>query len=665
MSIKSFIFLCSFCFVSVAQACGPWFPEPYVLKSDWAIYAGPTVGFEREIRHLKPEATLGAAQYSDEWAGGERSVEELRMALSRSDVPAEKHEAVVAAYQVFRGTLNDIKLYLDTPVYARYHPKADEEERLAKVKELQTLVVPEILPDEFRYYLEGALAYYKTDTAAAALAWGKLLELPAEQRSFRSVTAHFMLGKICDNPDHDHFRQVRLLAQEGYADSLGLAAASYGREGRLMMDHHRYLQSIHLYLEQWGAGYGNAVQSLKRVAAEAWRYVDERGLAVLVNDEKARGVLTAYLLTEYSGANTGVLRKRLIEALPASQELSMAEAGRFALLEYEENNVSAARLWLDYASSDDALALWVRSKLLLRSGKIDAGRVLLLSLAEQMSAGPDWNRLDTRVAWGELGVLQLREQRYADAATAFYNARSWQDCAYVLDCLLTTEELLTWVDEFKRIEDYDLGDPRALLARRLMREARFNEALRYFDAAASVHAEAYIKHMQYASNAAHEDVERARAYWRVARLLNDHGMQLLGSELDPDFAWLEGRYTWGNVKAERKAQQYLEDYRLNAVAEAEMNRARETEVKPYVRYHYRYRAIGLAELAAGLLPNNDENAARIYCVAGAWVKLRDPYTADRLFKALAVRCPKTELGRAANEINWFPQVDLSELEPFM
>ena len=69
-------------------------------------------------------------------------------------------------------------------------------------------------------------------------------------------------------------------------------------------------------------------------------------------------------------------------------------------------------------------------------------------------------------------------------------------------------------------------------------------------------------------------------------------------------------------------------------------------------------------MAAGLLPNNDENAARIYCLAGEWLRLRDPEAADRCYKLLVVRCPETELGAAAAKVNWFPEVDLALFEPF-
>jgi hypothetical protein len=58
-----------------------------------------------------------------------------------------------------------------------------------------------------------------------------------------------------------------------------------------------------------------------------------------------------------------------------------------------------------------------------------------------------------------------------------------------------------------------------------------------------------------------------------------------------------------------------------------------------------------------LLPNDSEELARILCLSGSWLKARDPETADLFYKALARRCPNTEIGAEANRIHWFPKVD--------
>ena len=56
------------------------------------------------------------------------------------------------------------------------------------------------------------------------------------------------------------------------------------------------------------------------------------------------------------------------------------------------------------------------------------------------------------------------------------------------------------------------------------------------------------------------------------------------------------------------------------------------------------------------MPDDDEETARRFCVVGGWLKVRDPQAADRFYKALVVRCGKTEMGREADKLRWFPKL---------
>jgi hypothetical protein len=57
------------------------------------------------------------------------------------------------------------------------------------------------------------------------------------------------------------------------------------------------------------------------------------------------------------------------------------------------------------------------------------------------------------------------------------------------------------------------------------------------------------------------------------------------------------------------------------------------------------------------MPDNSDDTARVLCLAGTWLKLRDPQAADRFYKALVRRCRKTEMGALADKLRWFPKVD--------
>lgn len=670
MPIKSYLALSVFFVAPLLQACGPWLPESYLLRNDEVFYAPPELGFAAELKHLLPEAVPHQAVLDQEPAGGPTAVQELRAALSAKGVEQGASERIVAEFGQFRRSLNDAKRYLDTQPYPGSQVLRDRAESDAKRSALENLKVPEGLPSEFRLYLAGALAYYQGELSEARAHWKALLQLPEEARHYRSVMAAFMMAKTCPDEDPAGYESVRSLAGDGFADSLGLAAASYGRQAQLYLSHGAFLPAMDLYLQQWASGYANAVQSLEITARRAWDQGNEESFLKLVENETARAVLTAYLLTRHDGELNRHRRQRFLEALPGIKGLEVAEAGRFALVEYQENNLSAARLWLNHAQADDALALWVRSKLLLREGRIDEGRTLMLALTNSFEAKPpDWRRLDTQRAWGELGLLYLREERFSEAADAFLNAGSWQDCAYVLERLLSTEDLLAWLKKHAErhpdAEGWYGMDARSLVARRLMREARFEQALELFNPQLRAHAEDYIQCMQAAFNSKDDASVRAQHFWGAARIMRDFGMPLFGSELAPDYTWLRGQFELEDIYEARKKVRWTSGYQINEVSYGEMDRGAKTRVQPEERFHYRYRAVHLAELAAGLLPNNDENAARIYLVAASWIKKRDPVVADRLYKQLAVRCAETELGQSALEMKWFPPVALKEHEPFV
>jgi len=121
-------------------------------------------------------------------------------------------------------------------------------------------------------------------------------------------------------------------------------------------------------------------------------------------------------------------------------------------------------------------------------------------------------------------------------------------------------------------------------------------------------------------------------------------------------------YELEDIAKERRNPGWMEFIHTPTRSESERNES--TPVYPDKRYHYRYRAAELAELAAGLLPNNDENAARIYQIAGGWIKLRDPQAANQIYRQLVVHCPDTELGRKAAESRWFPEVEKDRFQPF-
>ena len=636
---------------SIALACGLWVPEPYLLRNDDFFYEPPQLGFAKELERALPasvshQAVLGAEQSS--------AAREADLAHALQDQGLDV-DAIVASYRQIRQLIKVDDL--DAPVFE----------------------IPAHFPDEFRLYLEGARDYHRDDYEAARSAWQALLDLPKEERHYRSVWAAFMLARTDkDNAQSiDHYQQVRALAREGFADSGGLAAASYGREAQIHLSSGAYSRAIELYLKQFASGYDNAVESLETTACAALDAVrDYDELSTLVIHPEARVVLTAYLLDQGADERYKAKRDRWLFALDYHEtKLHLSDAGRLALLEYQSNDLDACRRWLTYAAADDALALWITGKLLLREGKVSEGQTILLALGRQIEAeadDPDWTRLNTQTAWAELGILLVRNGRYSDAANAFSHAGSWQDLAYILERLLTIEELLEWVEtypspsseaEYARADHQQVN---ALIARRLMREGKFHQALDFFDAAHRNKAQAYIDAMRAAHDTSSQAQQRAKYFWTAAEIMRHSGIDLFAVELAPDYAWWDGNpgYLEDIADFRSRPTNYFETPDLTGIHGDEHMRLYWSRLRPNKRFHYRYRAAELAEIAAGLLPNNSEDAARIYLTAGGWLKNRDPDTANRLYRQLVIRCPNTQLGKAAAEASWFPDVDLDESVPF-
>ena len=109
------------------------------------------------------------------------------------------------------------------------------------------------LPTEFVDYFEGFAAWHNPGVPDKQISrddWERVLELPPVQRHYKSTWAAFMLGKSWEKeaPDNAalYFRQVRELVRQGYADTLGLAAASLGLEAQVYLNQSNYEDAIEM-----------------------------------------------------------------------------------------------------------------------------------------------------------------------------------------------------------------------------------------------------------------------------------------------------------------------------------------------------------------------------------------------------------------------------------
>ena len=513
-----------------------------------------------------------------------------------------------------------------------------------------------------------------------------------------------LTNKYNDDEAVKYYEQVTALAKNGFADSAGLAVFSLGEEARIWLDRKNYERAIELYLEQFAAGDGSALNSLRFAAA---RVVVESNstpmeLKALALNPRTRPIVTAYLISRHpyndrsEGTNDPDAKSffdrtdNWLAAVDAAGVPDVESAEQLALAAYQAGNMAAAQKWVTHARGS-AVAQWLQAKLFLRAGKIDEAAKLLakvsrkfprelpgtnapLNFVQSLFVESDpYSQESTAIglqSLGELGVLHLVRREYAEALDALVRSGYWMDAAYVAESVLTTEELKKYVDrnwppvspsrqarETRTVDgDWVISSPRQqiryLLARRIARETLSPEAVAYYP---TNYTDTYTTFLDELHTGRDESLLpdlRAKNLFAAAVLARMDGMELFGTELEPDWAIYGGDFEYGYNWQTRSTNSLTAT--VNLATEDEIQRASSRPTDPDRRFHYRWQAAALAWAAAQLMPNNTDETARVLCAAGAWLKDRDPAGADKFYKALVRRCRKTVLGREADTLRWFP-----------
>ncbi|NOS70539.1 MAG: LysM peptidoglycan-binding domain-containing protein [Verrucomicrobia bacterium] len=699
--------------VKTSHACGPFFPNNLLDSGDQSILVAPTANFRAELERMKlvtsrfvavlPDSTNSDGTFSGHTM--ECELNDLRTALRKAKTSKDDAARIEAAHTVARAKL---RVYSEEIEGWRNQGQWVEDERGGDTHLVLPNTPPPVkpefksadgLPAEFADYFEGALAWRNPSgeaTNAARAAWERLLQRPAEERKFKSTWAAYMLGKSWEKADADkamnYFRQVRKLAKEGFADSTGLAAASLGWEARLNWKRREFDKAIDLYLEQLAAGDDSAGQSLYITASDSLNASDEL-LARLAKNARAQKVITAYLVSSGRDSRSEVLE--WLNAVEAAGVNDVDSAEKLALAAYKAGAFEQAGRWVKRAPKS-AVAQWIEAKLLMHEGKVGQAAALLAKLsrafpvedigtnspttfAENLSTYIGIENIPIgRQVLGELGALRLARREYSESLDALLRSGYWQDTAYVAERVMTLDELKTYVDghwpqsppapkpEVPSVDTDDeikqrsavapeklASDIRYLLARRLTRSQRGSEARSYFPENWLPHYDELMTMLDAGWNESAAKEERANNLFRAAFIVRTNGMELMGTEVGPDWHVHDGQFDYG-VSADARTN---ENTHILAPTADELRRAASHEADPEVRFHYRHQAAFLGMEAAKLLPNNSDETARILCISGSWLKNRDPETADIFYKSLVRRCRKTEIGAEADRIRWFPQLD--------
>ncbi|WPB81948.1 hypothetical protein KYC5002_22880 [Archangium violaceum] len=549
---------------------------------------------------------------------------------------------------------------------------------------------------ETELYQSGAKAFHAGHWDEARARFQEVLALPAGERRRFSTFAAFMLGRMAGagtelEEARQRFAEVRALVREGFDDPLGLAVASLGEEARPLLRAGDDTGAIRLYAEQAAHGSWNGTTSLMFMARAIAR--DEARLLQVLREPLGQRLMATYAWTRgqeilwVDDKESPTPLRRLLEALAAVPGLAGADrmaagawrAGRFDLAER-------------FAGQERTpLAAWVQAKLAVRRGDKAAAERLLAEAAEGFPLQENWAPQDWMMPQrprahveGERTLLALLRGDFPQAAELVLKTCSWPDIAYVAERVLTVEELQRftaahasspelrckpepglWQEENER-QDVN-AQLRLLLGRRLLRGGRGQESLEYFRGTKwEEPARKYVEALEQARSA-WRDLDEAQALYSAARLARSMGMEMMGTEVAPDWAWVAGLYDVGEWNAEIQrasegspARASLGDPPLNSEAE----RARLIAHAPphTMRFHYRSTAADLAEQAAALVPPRSQAYAALLCHAARFVARTEPERVQRLWTTyvkngaliydttlFGERCPEPDFERLRNQ----------------
>jgi hypothetical protein len=314
-----------------------------------------------------------------------------------------------------------------------------------------------------------------------------------------------MLGKLALKQGEPSavtwFQKTRSLAKEGFADSLGMAADSYGWEGRSEWKLGHPEKAAPLFLRQLSLGDPSAIVSLKALVPDRApvegllnygpdqdelaklteaevKELDEKKktlLAQAARDPLLRRLVTVHILC--TAADTGVFpidkdatgarAKHWLEAISAQKLPGVPDAEYLGWVAYNAGDYAGAERWLALAASPDApAAAWLRAKLERRAGKlVEAARSMELVWKgiERPSDYYGWTPADPEFAeydrasleaWslrqsagGDLAASQLARADFLQAFDTFRRSELPGDAAYLAEHVLTADELKAWVDK--------------------------------------------------------------------------------------------------------------------------------------------------------------------------------------------------------------------------
>ena len=566
-------------------------------------------------------------------------------------------------------------------------------------------------------------------TAVAHYRLGRLLMIVTDWEQLTTERAQSRMSAI-----HGHLKATQQAVKDGapdiclisrqcdgwiaYSQSMNAPAETLERLG--LAD---FGQALRTYLamnpREGASGRTSARQMIAKLARDG-------AFASCAKDPDLRKLMTIFICagggevstqTRLDQSTAESYARGWVKALEAAGVKAEDDALRIANLQYSAGEWDKCAETLKALPMDDPMAALLRSRISLRNQDIHGAIATLQPaihhgglrpLSEYMSSASSRDYVesydyylqadsDDKESWtarvrGELGVLLLKNQEYVEAMGAFYYSLNERDAAYVGECLLTVDELKEAVDRSwhrplmrpgYRFENNGRFVPveyevRHLLARRLFRAGRWEEALPYFPDEVRATARRYVELRRQADRWHFNRIERADAYWRAALIMAKQGDSLIHSDFghywSPNGSWyvrdLEVEQTGWHEKPDLpKLRLETNDWKVPntyaAPSDDERKRAKKwiklnLEKPDYSHRIASYAAVDLIMKAVSYLPDNDVRGSLMLQYAGDILKYVDPKAANPAYRTLAIRFRKTPLGSHAWNRHWFSREDGSD-----
>lgn len=558
---------------------------------------------------------------------------------------------------------DEVSTLVDRKERPRFAEKLRQMRQAATADEAYRL--GEGLPEAKRLYTAGAVAFraahdfvqwgYEEGTAEAplsaadvdlglttAIGWfERVVALPPDPHEPRFVLATYMLARSHFLRDHEgdqdiavaEYRETLKLVANGAPDPVGLANATLGELGRIALTRGQTSEAIALYIQQaTGPGAGHGMESLWMILGIVAN--DDTKLKREIRVPLSQKALIAFALSNLDDICVDMEHEECGDDSFVSHPVKREAARRIAaaVAELDPKGIE----WTDEAAavtfasgdfettakllkhSDTPYAQWIRAKLALHAGDMETATKEFSSASRAFAKAQPLERpkepilfrdfsdqtITSRVL-AESGVLSLSRSDYTEALYQLtLSAHFPQDARYIAEQVLTLDELKGLVDK----EDW-AAPYKDLLARRLMRAKRVDEAAKYYTNKIAIKvAPRYIEAWHEAATEK-DDRKRAQAWYKVAELEVLSGMELSGTEGCPDENEFQGDYDC--------IAPSIVDGPL--VSDDERHRVKHSRSSPYVRFHYR--TVGVEHLfkAADLLPRKSEVLTAVLCNGVHWL----------------------------------------------